>query len=197
MTATASLRLLAAILQGILLFSAWNLASQSAPGTWTLSWQQRAFNKAWLHLKTSGFKGNLGPAIKSWKTVTTTKLIIALKQPQWAALAAAAQHHPMSILFAVNIACILPTYIFLLLSKSSRLGSGNGGGSGSASSNDSSLLLWKLVSMVAPALQSQLAHSLAIQKLLASIIDCAVVTVVTLGVCQLTQQQLSAMNTKL
>ena len=183
-TATASVRLFAAILQVILLFSAWNLASKPAPGSWTLSWQQRAFNKAWLQLKNSGYRGNLGPALKTWKAVTTSKLIIALKQPQWAALAATAQQHPMSILFVVNLGFILPTYLILLLSKKSSLG-GSGGG---ALRNDRSSILWKIISMVAPALQSRLAHALALQRLLASVIDCAVVAVVTMGVCQLLEQ---------
>ncbi|KAH7624683.1 hypothetical protein Ndes2526B_g00046 [Nannochloris sp. 'desiccata'] len=187
-TATASLRLFAAILQGILLFSAWHLGSQSAPGSWTLSWQQRAFNKAWMQLKHSQYRGNLGPALKTFKAVTTTKLIIALKQPQWAALAATAQQHPMSILFVVNIALILPTYLFLIRSKSSSLTGISGGGNVYFSSQSvSSFFLWKMVSMVAPALQTQLSHALAVQKVLASIIDCAVVVVVTLGVCQLAE----------
>jgi hypothetical protein len=188
-TATANVRLFFAILQGILLFSAWNLASQSAPGSWTLSWQQRAFNKAFTQLKSSAYRGNLRPALKTYKAVTTSKFIIVLKQPQWAALAATAQHHPMSILFIVNLAFILPTYLFLVLSKNSS-SLGNGRDASASSHGGSSFILWKVISMVAPALQSQVAHALAIKKLLSSIIDCAVVTVVTLGVCQLVEQLL-------
>jgi hypothetical protein len=186
--ATASLRLVAAILQGILLFLAWHLGSQPARGAWTLSWQQRAFDKAWKQLKNNQYRGNLGPALKTYKAVTTTKLITALKQPRWAAFAATAQQHPMSILCVVNIAFILPTYVFLLLSKTSSLGtSGCSISSSSSSRLDFSFILWKIISMVAPALQSQLAHALAVQKLLGSIIDCAVLAVVTLGGCQLTE----------
>lgn len=186
LTATAWVRLFAAIIQGVLLFSAWHLASASAPSSWAHSWQQRAFNKAWIHLKRSGYRGNLGPAFKAWKTVTTTKLILTLKQPQWAAFAATAQQHPMAILFAVNIAFILPTFLFLFFSKSSSLGGRSG--SGAQDSSSSSFVLWKIVSLVAPALQSQLSYALAVQRLLSSIIDCAVVAVVTMGVCQLAEQ---------
>jgi len=185
-TATASLRLFAALLQGIILFSAWHLGSQPARSSWTLSWQQRAFDKAWMQLKNNQYRGNLGPAFKTWKTVTTTELIIALKQPQWAALAATAQQHPMSILCVVNIAFILPTYLFLIFSKSSSLNTG-GLSVSSSSQSDPSSILWKIISMVAPALRSQISHALAIQKVLTSMIDCAVVAVVSLGVCQLTE----------
>lgn len=182
--ATTWIRLTLAILQGLLLFTAWTLSATQLPSVWTMSWQQRGLRKAMQQAEKKGWTLDTWvPVFKHARTVWISKAATALHQePEWANIAAAAQYRPMLMLATANAVVILAAYLALLIFRVSS--------SKAPEAVSSPPMVWKVLTMFAPGIKERLAHVGAWQRVATSVVDSAVVMVLTLGCCELVPQML-------
>ena len=176
---TAWLRILMAILQGIVLFAAWTLSGTPMPSVWTMSWQQRGLRKALQHAEKKGWSyDTFMPVIKHAKIVGISKAATALHQePYWANLADIVQHRPMLMLAGANAVVILASYVALLVF---RVASNK-----APETAASPPMALRVLAMVTPGLKESWAHVGAWHRVATSIFDSALVLLLTLGCCEL------------